>query len=143
VAATSRNCISTILVPCSALFFSPLTHWVLTMALLSVLKSFPLVVSLSLSLLPAHTVCTASFSISGISVSLNGIPYLISPYSRGKVPNNPPGISGSVQVGGLYPMTLLPDFSSSNFAALVESFTKKDDVFQPGFLQSTLACIHH
>ncbi|KAL9626323.1 MAG: hypothetical protein Q9164_007899, partial [Protoblastenia rupestris] len=77
----------------------------------------------------------ASHVNNGISVTFNDIPYFISPYSATSLPKDPSGIEESVEVAGLYPVTVLPSVSSGNFSALVDSFTAKDDVFQPGFLQ--------
>ena len=109
-----------------------------TMALLSLLKSCHLIVSLCLVLLSGDATGASSLRNNGISASFNDIPYFISPYSAASLPKDLSGIEGLVEVGGLYPMTVLPNVSSTNFSAFVDSFTAKDDVFQPGFLQSTL-----
>lgn len=76
-------------------------------------------------------------SSAGSSVSLDGIPYFVSPYSSGHLSLEGLDVSSSVSAGGLYPVTILSDITDEgDFATLIESFTVEDDVFQPGFLQS-------
>jgi hypothetical protein len=78
-----------------------------------------------------------SLSSSGSSVSLDDIPYFISPYSSGKLSLDGLDVSSCVSVGGLYPITILIDvITEGDFSSLVESFEGEDDVFQHGFLQS-------
>jgi hypothetical protein len=86
------------------------------------------------------SVDAVSLSSSGSSVVLNDIPYFIPPYASGKVPLDIDSLKECVSVGGLYPVTLITTSETNgNFSTLVESFAAKDDVFQSGFLQSTLS----
>lgn len=79
-----------------------------------------------------------SVSYYGQSVSLNEIPYFISPYSSGHLSLDGVSVSGSMSVGGLYPVTILDSsVDTSDISLLVETFTAQDDVFQPTFMQST------
>lgn len=92
---------------------------------------------LGLSLYGYRVVGAISLSSAGSSVSLDGIPYFISPYSSGHLSLDGVDVSSSVSAGSLYPVTILSDVTDeSDFTALVESFSAEDDVFQPGFLQS-------
>ena len=97
----------------------------------------PLLLSLFLGSISSGFVHAVTLSPSGSSVSLNGIPYFISPYSSGKLSLHGVDVSVCASVGGLYPVTLLRDVTiKSNFSFLMEKFMDEDDVFQVGFLQS-------
>jgi hypothetical protein len=110
------------------------------MAFILLLSGLPLTVSLLclfLGRISSGFVHAVTLSPSGSSVSLDGIPYFISPYSSGKLSLDEVDVSACSSVGGLYPMTLLPDITAeSNFSVLLEKFVAEDDVFQVGFLQS-------
>jgi hypothetical protein len=110
------------------------------MSLPSFLCYFFLTLSLRWGLLPIPFIEAVSLSSSGSSVSLDGIPYFVSPYSLGKLSLEEVDVSGSVSVGGMYPITLVSNATAvSDFTALIESFVAEDDVFQTGFLQSMFA----
>ena len=100
------------------------------------LKGLLFIAAPCLFLYPALTFSAASVVNNGISVTFNDIPYFISPYSAGSLPKDPPGLEGAVELGGLYPITVLPESPSDNFSAVVDSFLAQDDVFQTDFLQS-------
>jgi hypothetical protein len=110
------------------------------MSLPSSLCCLLLTLSLRWGLLQIPFIDAASLLSSGSSVNLDGIPYFISPYSSGKLSLEEVNVSGSLSVGGLYPITLLNNATAmSDFTALIESFVAEDDVFQTGFLQSMFA----
>lgn len=93
--------------------------------------------SLGLSLYWGCMVDAISLSSAGSSVSLDGIPYFISPYSSGHLSLEGLDVSSSVSAGGLYPVTILGNVvDDGDFTTLIESFAAEDDVFQSGFLQS-------
>lgn len=109
------------------------------MSLPSFLRCLILAISLHCGLFPAHFVDAISLSSSGSSVSLDGIPYFIPPYSSGKLSLDEVDFSGCVSVNGMYPITLLSNVTAeSDFKPLIESFMAQDDVFQTGFMQSML-----
>lgn len=117
------------------------------MAFILLLSGLPLTVSLLclfLGRISSGFVHAVTLSPSGSSVSLDGIPYFISPYSSGKLSLHDVDFSACASVGGLYPVTLLPDVTAgSNFSVLMEKFMAEDDVFQVGFLQSMFGKITH
>jgi hypothetical protein len=75
----------------------------------------------------------------GLSLTLNGIPYYVSPYAAGKITVNVTALSTSASVNGLYPVTIVQATVSSNeLPALVKNFSSSDDVFQAAFTQGML-----
>jgi hypothetical protein len=109
------------------------------MSLRSLRSCFLFTIPLPWGLLLTSLVNAVSLSSSGLSVKFNDIPYFVSPYSLGNVPLDQVSFEGSVSVGGFYPITVLDDsIDASDFSLLIERFTAQDDVFQPGFTQSTL-----
>lgn len=89
-------------------------------------------------LLSTNFVDAAALSSTGVTVSLNGVPYFVSPYSSGKVSVDSISVAGSVSVGGLFPITILDkSIMSTDFSLLMANFTARDDVFQAGFIQCT------
>ncbi len=105
---------------------------------LSLVSGLLLAASLRTGLRSIGFVDAISLSSSGSSVSLDGIPYFISPYSSGTLSLEGLDLSTSTSVGGLYPVTLLSDVTAeSNISVLMETFLAEDDVFQAGFMQST------
>lgn len=112
------------------------------MSPISLICGLLLVLSLRTGLRSIGFVDAVSLSSSGSSVSLDGIPYFISPYSSGTLPLEGLDLSTCVSVGGLYPVTLLSDAAAeSNISVLMETFIVEDDVFQAGFMQSTFSRI--
>ncbi|TKA76728.1 hypothetical protein B0A49_01173 [Cryomyces minteri] len=81
----------------------------------------------------------ATLSSTGITVTLNDVPYYIPPRSVGTLPANKGLIEAATSAGGLLPLTVIstPSFTygSSDLAATVASYTASDDVFQDGFLE--------
>jgi hypothetical protein len=95
-------------------------------------------VSLLWGILSISFANAVSVSYYGQSVSLNDIPYFVSPYSSGHLSLDGVSFSSSMSVDGLYPVTVLDSLvDTSDVSLLVESFTAQDDVFQPAFMQST------
>jgi hypothetical protein len=140
-AVGSRDCINTAFGTLQLLLFDLLS---MTMAFISLLSGFSLTLSLFLGPLSSGFVHAVTLSSSGSSVSLDGIPYFISPYSSGKLSLDEVDVSACVSVGGLYPVTLLSDVTATrNFSVLMEKFMAEDDVFQAGFMQSMFEKITH
>ena len=120
------------------MFFTIISHWVPKMSFPSLVSHSLWAVSLLWGALPISFVDAVSVSYYGQSVSLNDIPYFISPYSSGHLSLDGVSVSGSMSVGGLYPVTILDSsVDTSDVSLLVESFAAQDDVFQPAFMQST------
>ena len=77
-----------------------------------------------------------SLASNGLSITLNEIPYYVSPYTAGNVTVNLTALSKSASVNGFYPITVVRDvISSSELPGLVKNFTLSDDVFQTAFAQ--------
>ena len=115
------------------------SHWVPIMSPHSSIPCSFWTVCLLWVVLSISFIDAVSLSYSGQSVTLNDIPYFISPYSLGHLSLDGVSVSGCVSAGGLYPITALDSsVDTSDISALVESFTAQDDVFQPAFMQSTL-----
>jgi len=77
-----------------------------------------------------------SLASNGLSITLNEIPYYVSPYAAGNVTVNLTVLSKSASVNGFYPITVVQDvISSSELPGLVKNFTLSDDVFQTAFAQ--------
>jgi hypothetical protein len=77
-----------------------------------------------------------SLASNGLSITLNGIPYYVSPYAAGNVTVNLTAFSKSASVNGFYPITVVQDAISSNeLPGLMKNFTSSDDVFQTAFAQ--------
>jgi hypothetical protein len=89
-----------------------------------------------LSLVPYVSTQPISLASNGLSITLNQIPYYVSPYAAGNVTVNLTALSKSVSVNGFYPITVVKDAISSNeLPGLVKNFTSSDDVFQTAFAQ--------
>jgi len=72
----------------------------------------------------------------GLTVSLNGTDYFISPYSVGNISVDATALSSSLSIYGFYPVTVVQqDISAADLPAVVQNFTAKDDIFQELFLQ--------
>ena len=72
----------------------------------------------------------------GLSVTLNEIPYYVSPYTAGNVTVEVAALSKFASVNGLYPITIVQDtVTSSELPTLMKNFTSSDDVFQTAFTQ--------
>lgn len=109
----------------------------LTMSPPSLLSCFLLTISLQWGLSLLRSVGAISLSSSGFSVTLNDIPYFVSPYSSGKVSLKVVDVSTCVSIAGLYPITVLSNITTADDSSLLmESFMAQDDVFQTGFMQS-------
>jgi hypothetical protein len=92
-----------------------------------------------LSLLSYVSAQSISLASNGLSITLNGIPYYISPYAAGNVTVNLTALSKSVSINGFYPITVVQDaISSSELPGLMRNFTSFDDVFQTAFAQGML-----
>jgi hypothetical protein len=99
-----------------------------------------------LSHVPYVSTQSISLTSNGLSVTLNDIPYFVSPYVAGNVTVNVTALSKSTSVNGFYPITVVQDaISSSELPGLVKNFTSSDDVFQTAFTQGMprffLSCI--
>ncbi|KAK7398457.1 hypothetical protein QQX98_012165 [Neonectria punicea] len=80
-------------------------------------------------------VAAYSFSTSGTTLQLNGIPYYAPPDSVGEVPRTSFQVNESV---GLLPITILninESVAATDVYSIAASFSEQDDVFQDGFLQ--------
>lgn len=83
-------------------------------------------------------VSTQSISLisNGLSVTLNGVPYYVSPYAAVRVTANAIALSKSTSVNGYYPITVVQaTVSSSELPGLLKNFSSSDDVFQTAFTQ--------
>lgn len=114
------------------------SHWAFIMSPHSFVHSFSWTYFLFCAILPISLIEAVSISYSGQSVTLNDIPYFISPYSAGRLSLDGVSLAGCVSAGGLYPVMVLDSsVNASDISALVQSYTAQDDVFQPAFMQST------
>lgn len=72
----------------------------------------------------------------GLSVTLNGVSYYVSPYAAGHVSVNAIALSKSTSVHGFHPITIVQaTVSSSELPGLLKNFSSSDDVFQTAFTQ--------
>ena len=79
---------------------------------------------------------SVSIASNGLSVTVNGIPYFVSPYVAGNITVNVTALSESASVNGFYPITIVQEtVTSSELPGLVKNFTAADDVFQTAFTQ--------
>jgi hypothetical protein len=79
---------------------------------------------------------STSLISNGLSVTLNGVPYYVSPYAAGRVTVNAIALSKSTSVNGIYPITVVQaTVSSSELPGLLKNFSSSDDVFQTAFTQ--------
>jgi hypothetical protein len=81
-----------------------------------------------------------SLSSNGLSVTLNGIPYYVSPYAAGRITVNAHALTKSASINGFYPITIVQaTVSRSDLPGLIKNFTLSDDVFQTAFTQGMLS----
>lgn len=79
---------------------------------------------------------SVSIASNGLSLTLDGIPYYVSPYAAGNVTVSATALSKSASVNGFYPITIVQEtIASSELPDLVKNFTSSDDVFQAAFTQ--------
>jgi hypothetical protein len=96
----------------------------------------PLLAAIWLILSFAFT-ATAQLVGNGLSVTLTGIPYFISPYSPGSVGTSVSTLSKLPSVYGFVPVTVVQgSYTTSDLSALFSNWTSTDDVFQPAFLEA-------
>ncbi|KAK3330746.1 amidase signature domain-containing protein [Apodospora peruviana] len=91
-----------------------------------------------LSILWIVSAVAAQLASTGLSVTLNNVPYFISPYSAGKVSVDTRSLSKVATVFGFKPVTVVPDAKESDLPKLLTSWTSVDDVFQPAFAGAIL-----
>lgn len=85
-------------------------------------------------LLSIHYVHGVSLLSTGVTVTLNDIPYYIPPDPVTTLSTKLQQLNGVASVGGLVPMTVI-DTTGEDFSQTVSNYTTTDDVFQDGFLQ--------
>lgn len=86
-----------------------------------------------------HNVAAAlSFSNTGLTVTLNDIPYYVSPDAVATLPVRTK-LSSLAATAGFVPLTVINTpsvtYSENDLAATLSNFTAADDVFQEGFLE--------
>ena len=95
--------------------------------------------TLVLSLWSLLVSAQVQLSSTGLTVNLDGIHYFVSPYSVGNVSVDGTSLSSAASIHGFYPVTVIQqEITTQDIPAVIQNFTKADDVFQPAFLQAIL-----
>ncbi|RSM08741.1 hypothetical protein CEP52_004499 [Fusarium oligoseptatum] len=88
------------------------------------------------ALLRPFLVTAYSFSTTGMTLQLNGIPYYVPPDAVGKLPSTVFEVDENI---GMLPITVLStseqSLSLEDVNDITAAFSKTDDVYQPGFAQ--------
>ena len=93
----------------------------------------------SLSLLAFLPSITAGFTSDGFSVTLDGVPYFVSPYSVGNVSAGLEMDSSAESVHGFYPVVVIQEqMSTEDISAVLSNFSQTDDVYSEAFSQMIL-----
>ncbi|KAJ6437054.1 peptidyl-prolyl cis-trans isomerase-like 4 [Purpureocillium lavendulum] len=88
----------------------------------------------ALAVLPG---ASAQLVSTGLSVTLNGVDYFMSPYSSGNVTISPTAFSTVSSVYGFKPVSVVQDsMAVTNLSTLFDSWLSADDVFQSAFAQA-------
>lgn len=89
------------------------------------------------------TVVSGQLVSTGLSVSLDGVDYYISPYSPGNITACPGALSSVPTIHGLRPVTVVKEeISTRSLDCLFANWTSADDVFRPGFLGAVFLAGH-
>ncbi|UPK94436.1 hypothetical protein LCI18_005371 [Fusarium solani-melongenae] len=74
----------------------------------------------------------------GASVQVDDVSYFISPFSQGQA-CDPVNLNQDLELGGFIPVTVVAQkFSESSLHDLFATWSSRDDVWQPGFLETIL-----
>ncbi|KAL2136157.1 hypothetical protein VTI74DRAFT_5210 [Chaetomium olivicolor] len=90
-----------------------------------------------LAILTSLSATSASLASTGLSVTLNDVPYFVSPFSAGKVDVQRRSLDKVPDVVGFKPVTVVKDrVPRSDISQLLSNWTVIDDVYQPAFSEA-------
>ncbi|KAH7309059.1 glutamyl-tRNA amidotransferase [Stachybotrys elegans] len=95
--------------------------------------------------LAAQAVAAAQLLSTGASVTLDNVPYYISPFSQGRLLSAPLSIPSLPQAFGFTPITVVAEdvaATGDDLPALLGNWTARDDVWQPAFLSAVFLAGH-